>query len=282
MRRAGYRALGAVGRILTSGATEMRIAVVTPYFKEGRDVLQRCTDSVRAQSVPVDHIFVADGHPQNWIESYRHVTHIVLRHNTGDFGDTPRSLGFVMGMRSEYDILQFLDVDNVLMPDHFDVVLGHFRGLDSSEFPDLVVARRHMLRPDGSILSINVPEDDNARHIDTSCYVFYRTAFDVGLKWSFIPKQLAFMDDRVFFAMLVIANLKIVFNQSKTVGYACLWEAAYRKAGEVPPPNCRNVEDHRAAALAWWQALDPHGKKVIERRLGVPIFEAPQNAAAAS
>jgi len=260
----------------------MKIAVITPYFKEGRDVLQRCMESVRTQCIPVDQILVADGHPQNWVESHHRITHVVLPKNAGDFGDTPRCLGFLLGLRSGYDILQFLDVDNILMPDHFEVVLEHFRDVANADFPDVVVSRRHMLRPDGSVLPIGIPEDDERRHIDTNCYVFYRTAFELGLRWSLIPKQLAFMDDRVFYGMLVTANVKIAFNQRKTVGYTCLWESAYRRLGEEPPPNCRNIEGHRAEALAWWRALDRHTRRIIERQLGVPIFETPNTTEVSS
>jgi glycosyltransferase involved in cell wall biosynthesis len=252
----------------------MRVAVVTPYFDESKDVLERCMASARNQSVPVDHILVADGKPQYWIEAHANVTHVVLRKGTADFGDTPRCLGFVMGIRSGYDIIQFLDADNVLMPDHFAITLEHFRGRGAAEYPDVVVARRQMLRPDGSVLAASIPEDDALRHIDTSCYVFYRTAFPVGLKWSLIPRELAFMDDRVFFAMLtqVHRKLKLAFNQAKSVGYTCLWESIYRMIGEQPPANCKNLERHYAAAQQWWRTLDPYRKHLIERTLGLPIW----------
>ena len=254
----------------------MRIAVVTPYFKESADVLRRCMASVQSQCVPVDHVLVADGHPQYWVEEQPRVTHIELRKGAADFGDTPRSLGFVVAMRSEYDIIQFLDADNVLMPEHFDAVLGHFRGLSEAEYPDLVVARRHMLRPDGSILGVSIAEDEALKHIDTSCYVFYRTAFHVGLKWCLIPRQLGFMDDRVFFALMTRAGLrKIVVNSTKTVGYTCWWDDLYEEAGEEPPPNCKHLEPYRAAARKWWRELDAHSKKVIEQTLGLPIILPP-------
>jgi glycosyltransferase involved in cell wall biosynthesis len=198
----------------------MRVAVVTPYFDESKDVLERCMASVRSQSVPADHILVADGNPQYWIEAHANVDHVVLRRSTADFGDTPRSIGFVVGMRGGYDIIQFLDADNLLLPDHFAVTLEHFRGRAAAEYPDVVVARRQMLRPDGSVIAGNIPEDDQLKHIDTSCYVFYRTAFPVGLKWSLIPRELAFMDDRVFFAILtqLHPDLRLAFNPVKTVG----------------------------------------------------------------
>lgn len=260
----------------------MRIAVVTPYFQESADVLRRCLASVQSQCVPVDHVMVADGHAQYWIEQQPRVTHIELRQGAADFGDTPRSVGFVVAMRREYDLIQFLDADNVLMPDHFEVVLSHFRGIPEAEYPDLVVARRQMLRPDGSVLGITIDEDEALTHIDTSCYVLYRTAFHLGLKWALIPKQLGFMDDRVFFALMTRAGLrKIVGNPVKTVGYTCWWDDIYKLAGEEPPPNCRKLEPYREAARKWWAALDAHSKAVLEARLGLPIVLALQQSAAA-
>jgi glycosyltransferase involved in cell wall biosynthesis len=254
----------------------MRIAVVTPYFKESAEVLRRCLASVQSQGVPVDHVLVADGHPQDWIEAEPRVTHIVLRKSAADFGDTPRSIGFVSAMRSEYDIVQFLDADNILMPGHFDMTLRHFRGLPEAEYPELVVARRQLLRPDGSALGVSIKADDTLKHIDTSCYIFYRTAFHVGLKWCFIPKQLGFMDDHVFFALLTRSRLRrIAVNEARTVGYTCWWDDIYREAGEAPPPNCKHLEEYRAAARAWWGTLDAHSKSVIEARLGLPIILPP-------
>ena len=130
---------------------------------------------------------------------------------------------------------------------------------------------------------VSIPEDDAGKHIDTSCYVFFRSAFFAGLKWSLIPRQLGFMDDRVFFAMLTHAGLRrVAFNQSKTVGYTCWWDSVYREAGEEPPPNCKHLEEHRAAAREWWRTLDPHSKGVIERALGLPIILPAANGASAN
>ena len=42
----------------------MRVAVVTPYWKEPIDVLERCWRSVRTQThCDIVHYMVADGHP---------------------------------------------------------------------------------------------------------------------------------------------------------------------------------------------------------------------------
>lgn len=251
----------------------MRIAVVTPYWEESRDVLERCIASVRAQTMPVDQILVADGNPQYWFEDAPNVTHAILRKRTADYGDTPRTVGLVMGIRAGYDILQFLDADNLLMPDHFEVTLRHFRGRAEDDYPDIVLARRHMLRPDGSIIAVEIPEEATFRHVDTNCFIFHRTAFSVAIKWSLIPRQISFMDDRVFMALLTQrhAGLKTVFNETKTIGYTCIWEWVYCQAGEEPPPNSKNLEREFAAARQWWRGLDAHSKRVIERTLGLPI-----------
>ncbi len=250
----------------------MRIAVVTPYFRESAEVLRRCLSSVQSHGIPVDHVLVADGHPQDWVEAEPGVSHIVLRTGAADFGDTPRSVGFVVAMRREYDIIQFLDADNFLMAGHFDAVLGHFRGKPETDYPDLVVARRELLRPDGSAIGRSLKSEVELKQIDTSCYVFYRTAFHVGLKWCFIPKQLGFMDDAVFYAMMVRSGLaRIAVNETRTVGYTCWWDGIYREAGEEPPPGCKHLEGYRAVARKWWRNLDAHGKRVIEARLGLPI-----------
>jgi len=252
----------------------VRIAVVTPYCAESAEVLERCIASVRAQAVPVDHILVADGHPQYWVEAQPHVSHAVLPKPSADYGDTPRSVGLVLGIRGGYDIIQLLDADNYLTPDHFDVTLRHFRNRAIADYPDIVVARRFMLRPDGSILRVNIPEDDAGWQIDTNCYAFYRTAFRVAITWSLIPRPLSFIGDRVFFAMLTQrhSDLKMIFNETKTLGYTCLYESVYRSAGEEPPPNSKNLTAQVAAAQQWWRALDAHSKHVIERTLGLPVL----------
>lgn len=245
----------------------MRIAVVTPYHKEEAPILARCIDSVRAQAVPVDHILVADGFPQPWVEQHAHVHHIVLRRNSGDFGDTPRSLGFMLGVRNDYDILQFLDADNVLTPNHFSTALECFERTRA----DLVLARRVMLRPDGSILNVRMEEDERFEHVDTSCFVFWRTAFHVGLKWGFIPKPLGFSDDRVFYSAIKSTKLNTAVLATPTVGYTCMWAQVYLAVGEQPPPGCRDITPHLDQAQLWWKGLDNDRRQLIQNNLGVKI-----------
>ena len=47
----------------------MRYAIITPYYKEERRLIERCIDSVRNQSLRANQILIADGFPQNWIDT---------------------------------------------------------------------------------------------------------------------------------------------------------------------------------------------------------------------
>jgi cellulose synthase/poly-beta-1,6-N-acetylglucosamine synthase-like glycosyltransferase len=89
----------------------MKVAVITPYYKESRAWLERCLDSVAAQSHPCTHIVVADGHPQDWIDE-RPVRHLRLDRPHADYGDTPRALGGLMAANEGFDAICFLDADN--------------------------------------------------------------------------------------------------------------------------------------------------------------------------
>ncbi len=244
----------------------MRIAVVTPYFREDRPTLERCIRSVRAQPARVEHILVADGRPQDWVGQYDNVHHLVLPHNSDDFGDTPRSMGFLLAVRRDYDAIQFLDADNVLFGNHIESVIHAFAATGA----DMLIARRDMLRPDGSSMNYTCEEDEKLQHVDTSCFVMARTAFSVGLRWGFIPAPLACYDDRVFFQTVRHAGLRLALLPGRTVGYTCMWPSMYRQIGEEPPPGSRNIIRHQLQARAWWDGLDERRRRLIRANLGLP------------
>ena len=95
----------------------MRVAVVTPYYKEPRGWIERCIASVAAQTHACDHFLVADGHAQDWIDGAG-VRHLRLDRGHGDYGNTPRALGALLAVSEGYDAIAFLDADNWYAPEH--------------------------------------------------------------------------------------------------------------------------------------------------------------------
>ena len=102
---------------MTVATVQRRYCVVTPYYKEERALLERCFGSVRRQVPNVDHIVVADGHPQDWIDALP-VRHIKLDRAHGDYGNAARGLGALMAIAEGYDGIAFLDADNWYDDDH--------------------------------------------------------------------------------------------------------------------------------------------------------------------
>src|SRR5690348_4286605 len=96
-----------------------RYAVVTPYYKEERWLLERCMNSVRTQSLPADHFLVADGFPQDWLD-HEPVRHIRLDRNHRDFGNTPRGIGALVAIGEGYDGIALLDADNWFESHHIE------------------------------------------------------------------------------------------------------------------------------------------------------------------
>ena len=78
----------------TSGIGPRGAAVITPYFLEPLEVLERCHRSCKNQDGdwPLRHVMVADGHPQAAIDTWD-VDHITLPRAHGDNGNSPAALG---------------------------------------------------------------------------------------------------------------------------------------------------------------------------------------------
>jgi len=70
----------------------MKIAVITPYYKEPIEFLQKCHESVVNQNVAADHFLIADEHPNNDL-SELNIKHVCLPHALFYNGNTPRGLG---------------------------------------------------------------------------------------------------------------------------------------------------------------------------------------------
>ena len=158
----------------------MRVAVITPYFRESEDWLGQCHESVRAQSHPCTQIFVADGRPSRFVNELD-AQHIVLRRGNGDFGDTPRALGALSAAGQGFDAVAFLDADNWFKPTHIESLVQ----LAEETGAAICTSSRAIYDPGGILLG-PCPLNDGESHVDTNCYLMTRRAFAVILEWALI------------------------------------------------------------------------------------------------
>ena len=244
--------------------TAKRYAIITPYFKEERHLLERCIRSVHAQTHPADHFMIADGHPQSWIDSER-VRHIKLDRSHANFGNTPRAVGAVMASSEGYDGIGLLDAENWLESDH---VASCIEAAERSELCDYVIAQRNMYRPDGSLLDV---KDESLRTlVDTNCFFLLPGSYHVIPHFGLTPNELSPVCDRVFAFALRERHLQAEIVDRKTVNYLCLWAGPYRKAGEIPPPEANHNLDS-GEILRWLQAQSPRELEVSFRLAGCTI-----------
>jgi glycosyltransferase involved in cell wall biosynthesis len=236
---------------------QRRFAVVTPYYKEPRETLERCMASVRAQTVGCDHFLVADGFPQDWIGESA-VRHILLDRPHRDYGNVARGTGALLAVAEGYDGIGFLDADNYLDPDHVEACVVAGQG-----GADLVVAKRRLVRPDGSDFHLAEEPD----HVDTSCWWFQPGSYHLLSLWVTIPREMTPIGDRVFSGLIDASRLTRAQAAKVTVNYTCMWEGVYRRFGETPPPGAKPDID-LPPVLEWMSALSGEKRRVVAKACG--------------
>ena len=132
----------------------MKIAVISAYFKEETELLERCLKSVKEQTIRCDHFFISDGHPQEWLKN-SDVRHIELGKSHNDYGNTPRGIGAQIAISEGYEAICFLDSDNWIDSNHVEHCLESALSKYSNILEcDYVIAKRRLIRPDMSIMNI--------------------------------------------------------------------------------------------------------------------------------
>jgi hypothetical protein len=248
---------------------DAKFVIITPYYKEERALLERCIRSVRAQDVPTDHILVADGHAQQWIEEEQ-VRHVVLDKAYRDFGNTPRGVGALLAIAEGYGGIGFLDADNWLEVDHISSCIAASREV---EHCDYVIARRSWRRPDGSVIDIG--DRPLSKHVDTSCFFLLPGSFHIIPYFSLMPRELSPLCDIIFYSALINAKLKFAIVKSRTINYHCLWEQIYISVGETPPPNAKKNIDWDPIQ-EWLKSRSPQQMKIASNRSGSDLTKFPQ------
>ncbi len=242
--------------------------MITPYFKEDRALLERCLASVRAQTVAADHMLVADGFAQAWLDE-RPVRHVKLDRAHADYGNVARGVGALMAIAEKYDAIAFLDADNWYDADHLETCVA---AAASNEFAPFVVAQRNFVRPDESVIRIDLMEDmPLGHHVDTNCYLFLPPTFPLLHYWCTIPQEFSAQGDRLF-RQVLRANFSTppVVIARRTVNYTCLFESIYNAIGETPPDGAKPNVDWEPG-LRWLKSLTGRDSALVDHLSGLQL-----------
>ena len=242
----------------------MKVAVITPYYKEPRAWLERCLASVRGQTYECVHIVVADGFPQAWIDDLPGVRHLKLDRPHADYGNTPRALAAIMAANEGFDAVCFLDGDNWIGEDHVRTCVE----LAEREDLDYVTTKRHMVREDGSIIPLRIDEDCDGSHVDTNCYFLLRGAFHTIARWALMPQPMAVYGDRVYLASLREEGLRTACTEERSVWYLCTWAHLFRQVGETAPAFAKDPLPLDNLPR-WYAGLGPHEREMTRRLSGM-------------
>lgn len=254
--------------------TTTRVLVVTAYYKEERALIARTIRSVAGQTaaqrdVTIDHMLVADGFPQDWIDGEA-VRHVRLDTAHADYGNTPRGIGTLLGIVEGYDAICYCDADNWFEPNHVEACLALAAKRGGSI--DYVVARRTMRRPDETVLPI--ADEPIEKHVDTNCFFFLPGSYPWLHRFASIPRAMSSVGDRIFYGALKAANLKMAVVPQPTVAYHCLWESIYRAIGERPPEEAKpNVDS--AQVDRWLATLTNRELAIVSRLTGLSYARPP-------
>ena len=223
----------------------MKVAIVTPYYKESTDILKRCHASVLAQTYKdITHIMVADGNPHPWCTKQQ-LEHMVLPKSHGDAGATPRALGALSAFSRGFDAVAFLDADNWFEPPHIQVMIDTM----IADKADAIVATRTIHAVDGSPMYVDTIESTGRTFVDTNCWFLHkRTAMLMGF-WITDPAN-HLISDKIFYNAIRQAKVPVGRADQPTVAYVTKWGWHYQQAGRPIPPE------------AVWMAKDQHGNHI--------------------
>ena len=227
--------------------TTLRVAVITPYYKESKARLKTCHDSVTAQSYPCRHVLVADGHPKSLLNNWE-LDHVRLPHSHHDIGSTPRLIGAVHAIGLGVDVITFLDADNWYAPDHVAAVVKCIQSTNVA----FVSTSRTLHDPSGLFLA-DCPNTHPDRFIDTNCMAFAEPAFGLLMRWVLMPSYAHVIGDRVMLQYIRESGLRRQHLNTHSVGYRCGKAGIYRQLGLPVPPGVEEPPDY-ASALAQWKA----------------------------
>lgn len=256
--------------LATLDARSPRIAVITSYGAEPPDTLQRCLASVKRQTLHTDHIFVATGSSQAWLDGAV-ARHVVLGPEGSRGQGAALSVGGLLAASSDYAAICLLDPADWYDEDHVErcLVAALSKGLDACGF---AAASRRFVRPD--LTPMPLADEDPETFVATSGYLFLPAAFGLCAAWALTPAALGPIADRVFFqttkAGADLMGLATARTHRPTVNCIAPYAAFYEALGEAAPAKAEPLPDH-GAHRAWIDALPPEALASHRARLGIDL-----------
>ncbi|RUM22851.1 glycosyltransferase [Rhizobium phaseoli] len=242
----------------------MRVAVITPYYKESNELLEQCRASVVDQTVACDHVFVADGFPNEVVERWR-VKHFILPNAHGDAGNMARVIGSLSVFAQGYDAVAFLDADNWYRSDHIQRLLD----LHCRTGAAVCTTRRSMHRADGSYM-FDDAKSDGRTHVDTNCLFLTRPSLPIIARWAHMPRELYPVGDSVYWSSIRSSRLSHAHEPAVTVCYRTTWEADYKRMGEAAPAGSKTLA-FTDRPYYWFKSLPARERWRIWQDFGFPL-----------
>jgi len=214
----------------------MKIAIITPYYKESTYVLKRCHDSIVNQThTDITHIMLSDGFPNDEIDTWEKVMHIRLPH-TGDYGDTPRAVGGILASSHNFDALLLLDADNWFEPTHVEIM----KNIHEKYKMEIVTCSRTLRRLDESVMGLDKESDGKAFN-DTNCFFLSRKMFHLMNSWAYKNPKEGIVGDRYFWNAVVASGEARAHCPTPTVNYVTTFAYHYLVNNEVPPDHAKII-----------------------------------------
>ena len=234
----------------------MKVAVVTPYYRESFEILMRCHNSVKSQTYPdITHFLVADGFPNITCDKLQNfkiknnkktikVQHIKLPNSHNDAGATPRAIGALSAFSQQFDAVAFLDADNWYEPDHISEMVENMKANSS----DAVIATRTIHALDETPLYVDTIESNGENMVDTNSWFLGRNTSRLMSFWITAPSQ-RLVSDKIFFYACRQNNMKISRCLKPTVAYVTHWAWHYKQAGKLIPPDSVWIDTDKNGSL---------------------------------
>jgi len=223
----------------------MRVAVITPYYKESLETLIRCRDSVKNQTYKnTTHILVADGHSNSICKGWN-VDHFELPVSHADAGATPRAVAAMSAFSRGYDAIAFLDADNWYDNDHIESMVEGVHGVKQGTVDFVIATRRIHCSLTEKMLYVDTIESNGTNMVDTNCMFMTKTCLNLLPNWIVDPAN-RLISDKIFWESVKKNNVSIVRYTRPTVSYSTKWAWHYKQAGvEIPPDAVWLMQDNK-------------------------------------